>query len=55
MHIIAILLFPARLVTVPLMLPLSSFMWNFPDSQTPTSGYWHFFLGISKAWLLWHI
>lgn len=54
MHIFAILLFPLRLVAEPLVLPLTYFAWNFPDSPTPAHGYWHFFLLASKAWLLWH-
>lgn len=55
MHIIAILLFPVRLVFVPLIIPVTGVMYGL-ISQNPNNQdtYWSLLWPITKAWLLWH-
>lgn len=55
MHILSILLFPLRLITVPLALPLTGIIYGLtgcnPNSHDT---YWNLLWPVTKAWLLWH-
>ena len=55
MHIFAILLFPVRLVLEPLVLPVTYYGWALCNGEGGQYiPFMPFFLGVSKAWLLWH-
>ena len=58
MHIVAILLFPVRLVLEPLLLPVTYYGWmvcNGDGGQNvPYISFWPLFGVASKCWLFWH-
>lgn len=58
MHIVAIILFPVRLVTAPIICPPVSYFWwalaNNTSSNLPYAHFWPMFGQVVKGWVFWH-
>ena len=55
-HWVAILLFPVRLVTWPLVVPEVTYvLWGVTHLQTNPSSYWSLIGDTSKMWLFWQV
>jgi hypothetical protein len=55
-HVVAILLFPVRLVTAPIAVPVIDGMLKAVSQLGgPSYPFWHNILPIAKMWLLWQV
>ena len=57
LHLIAILLFPIRVVTSPLMVLPTWFFWALANNTSPNAPHCYFIpslIQVMGAWIVWH-